>query len=276
MWLITVLLIGVASSAAATAADPSATSNVPHSRQKRLLWLTPDGRLALPPGTSLVITPSLSLPFVRYPPEGFFSNMTISLPFTIDFDTLGLTDNANPYGVFPPLLARSMGRMAGDAFFSYISTLLTNRQKRNTAPLKEAPASNVRSALMGGERALLYKTLEEFLANFGMDGKACVLRAICEVHGHPLENYGLIGEFLRLFLTASKSPVASLLTEYVEAEKRGQGDGGECWRYHRDCPKSLFRWKSNYQRLPEDENNNEIVTDEVNQVVTLERDSQMM
>jgi len=54
----------------------------PHSRQKRILWITNDGRLALPPGTALVITPSLSLPFVRYPPDGFLSNMTISLPFT--------------------------------------------------------------------------------------------------------------------------------------------------------------------------------------------------
>lgn len=58
------------------------STNHAHSRQKRLLWITSDGRLALPPGTTLVITPSLSLPFVRYPPDGFFSNMTISLPFT--------------------------------------------------------------------------------------------------------------------------------------------------------------------------------------------------
>jgi len=54
----------------------------PHSRQKRLIWVTTDGRLALPPGTELTITPSLSLPFIRYPPEGFLSNMSISLPFT--------------------------------------------------------------------------------------------------------------------------------------------------------------------------------------------------
>lgn len=56
--------------------------DMPHSRQKRLLWITTDGRLALPPGTRLTITPSLSLPFVRYPPDGFLSNMSISLPFT--------------------------------------------------------------------------------------------------------------------------------------------------------------------------------------------------
>lgn len=63
--------------------------NVPHSRQKRILWVTSDGRLALPPGTTLVITPSLSMPFVRYPPEGFFSNITVSLPFTSKWGLIG-------------------------------------------------------------------------------------------------------------------------------------------------------------------------------------------
>lgn len=53
-----------------------------HHRQKRLLWITNDGRIALPPGTVMTITPTLALPFVRYPPYGFLSNMTISLPFT--------------------------------------------------------------------------------------------------------------------------------------------------------------------------------------------------
>lgn len=31
-------------------------SNQPHSRKKRLIWITDDGRLALPPGTVLSIT----------------------------------------------------------------------------------------------------------------------------------------------------------------------------------------------------------------------------
>lgn len=54
----------------------------PHSRKKRLIWVTDDGRLALPPGTSLTIAPTIALPFVRYPPDGFFSNLSISLPVT--------------------------------------------------------------------------------------------------------------------------------------------------------------------------------------------------
>lgn len=58
------------------------SSDVPHSRQKRLIWVTDDGRLALPPGTSLVIAPTLAMPFVRYPPDGFHSNISISVPLT--------------------------------------------------------------------------------------------------------------------------------------------------------------------------------------------------
>lgn len=61
------------------------SSNEPHSRQKRLIWVTDDGRLALPPGTSLVIAPTLAMPFVRYPPDGFHSNLSISIPLTSEF-----------------------------------------------------------------------------------------------------------------------------------------------------------------------------------------------
>ena len=54
----------------------------PHHRQKRVFWFTNDGRIALPPGTIMTITPTLALPFVRHPPYGFLSNITVSLPFT--------------------------------------------------------------------------------------------------------------------------------------------------------------------------------------------------
>lgn len=58
------------------------TSHQPHSRKKRLIWVSDDGRLALPPGTVLSIAPTLSMPLVRYPPDGFLSNLTMSFPVT--------------------------------------------------------------------------------------------------------------------------------------------------------------------------------------------------
>lgn len=63
-------------------------SDIPHSRQKRLLWITNDGRLAFPPGTTLLLTPTLALPFVRNPPDGFFSNISISIPLTSKYNLI--------------------------------------------------------------------------------------------------------------------------------------------------------------------------------------------
>ncbi|CAL7949728.1 unnamed protein product [Xylocopa violacea] len=209
-----------------------------HHRQKRLFWVTNDGRVALPPGTIMTITPTLALPFVRYPPYGFLSNMTISLPFTIDFDKLGLTDNENPYGTLPSAFDTTAREQRSNAA-EFIATFV----KRGVSK-REAATDLPKNALYGGERALLYGTAEDMLANFGLNGKACLLRAICEVQGHPLSNFGLIGEMLKLFFTASKSPFAKILKDYVEAENRGKFHG-ECWPYFKDCPKSLFRPSEN-------------------------------
>ncbi|XP_058831007.1 uncharacterized protein LOC131689733 [Topomyia yanbarensis] len=246
--------------------------NKPHSRKKRLIWITDDGRMAFPPGTSLTIAPTIALPFVRYPPTGFLSNISISLPVTIDFDKLGLTDNQNPLGVLPPLFARSMGRAAGSVLADYVSDYMHNRRRKRSASnfqssdmfkittnfidgdgsepkTPELPEEH-KHAFHGGERALLYTVVEDFIANFGLDGKACMLRAICEVHSKPVENFGLIGEILRLFFTASLSPYSEHLQEYVSAENIGKGQSGpgECFPYFKDCPKSLFRTTSKFQQ----------------------------
>lgn len=122
----------------------------------------------------------------------------------VDFNKLGLTDNENPYGVLPPLLARSMGRAAGSFLADYVGKMLERRRYKRSSPTMEEPAPNENKAppdaFHGGERALLYVMLEELLENFGMNGRACLLRAICEVHAHPMTNFGLTGEILKLFL----------------------------------------------------------------------------
>ncbi|XP_050092697.1 uncharacterized protein LOC126575821 [Anopheles aquasalis] len=273
-------------------------SSEPHSRQKRLIWVTDDGRLALPPGTSLTIAPTIALPFVRYPPTGFLSNISISLPITIDFDKLGLTDNQNPLGVLPPLFARSMGQAAGSVLADYVSDYMRVQRRKRSIPspganenfkittnrldeeedelaIPQLPAEH-KHAFHGGERALLYVVVEDFIANFGLDGRACMLRAICEVHSKSIEKFGLIGEMLKLFFTASASPYSQHLDEYVMAEKLGRGqDGpGECFPYFKDCPRSLFRSAHNFQHKyqePEQQHSNSDRT--TNRPVEEEHDS---
>ncbi|XP_026742652.1 uncharacterized protein LOC113504514 isoform X1 [Trichoplusia ni] len=261
--LLSIALAALLPMASLHSQDGVAKENIPHSRQKRILWITNDGRLALPPGTTMTITPSLSMPFVRHPPKGFLSNMTVSFPFTskmtyevefkIDFDKLGLTDNENPYGAFPPILARSMGRAAVSMMADYVGQYLDRRRgKRSTT---ETVAPEVEKAILdrmhGGERAILYGMAEDLFANFGLSGKECLLRAICEIQSHPLKNFGFLGEIMKLFFTPSKSPYASLLDEYVQAQKAGEA-GGECWPYYRLCPKSIFQSSNKYSKEAEE------------------------
>ncbi|XP_026762931.1 uncharacterized protein LOC113521568 [Galleria mellonella] len=252
------VLLSIALAALLPMASPNneerlAKENIPHSRQKRILWITNDGRLALPPGTTMAITPSLSMPFVRHPPKGFLSNMTVSFPFTIDFDKLGLTDNENPYGDFPPIFARSMGRAAVSMMSDYVGQYLERRRGKRSEDVPPDMEKVVLDRLHGGERALLYGVAEDLLANFGLSGKECLLRVICEVQAHPLTNFGFLGEIMKLFFTPSKSPYAHLLKEYVEAEKAGSEAGGECWPYFRLCPKSIFQASPNkYSKDAED------------------------
>ena len=47
----------------------------------------------------------------------------------------------------------------------------------------------------------LFQYVENFLFNFGLDGKGCLLRAICETHETPLLGHGMVGEILELFFT---------------------------------------------------------------------------
>ncbi|KAH8314633.1 hypothetical protein KR074_004885 [Drosophila pseudoananassae] len=236
--------------------------DTPHIRRKRLIWITDDGRLALPPGTALTFTPTISMPLVRHPPEGFFSNLTISFPVTIDFDKLGLTDNQNPLGDLPPLFARSFGHEAGHMVGEYVARYLhVQRRKRDLSeqrsradedqPFKvqeegpkfpELPAG-LQHIFHGGERVLLYGVVEDFLSTFGMDGKACLLRTICEMHSRSLEKFGVFGEISKLFLTVTKSPFADLVPDYVQAQEVGEGKQapGECFPYYKACPKSIFK-----------------------------------
>ncbi|KAG7178225.1 uncharacterized protein LOC121861909 [Homarus americanus] len=181
------------------------STNTTGGYQQGFLYLTPQKRLKMPPSSLLVLTPTLSLPMGRDLPIGYGSSVTISYPFRIAFDDLGMTSEDNTWGLL--------------------------RTKR------EAPK---RGDLAGGDREVLYKVVEDTLQSVGMDGKACLLRAICEMYDIELQNYGFFGEVFELFLSPSRSPQAARrLQEYTEAEQRGQTEG-RCLQYHQACPYSFF------------------------------------
>ncbi|XP_069983139.1 uncharacterized protein [Penaeus vannamei] len=87
---------------------------------------------------------------------------------------------------------------------------------------------------------MMYHVVEETLSNMGMNGSACLLRAVCEMFQFPLKSHGFFGEVLELFFSVSRSPHAERrLGEYTRAERVGRSSG-DCLEYHAHCPLSLF------------------------------------
>ncbi|CAG0915460.1 unnamed protein product [Notodromas monacha] len=82
---------------------------------------------------------------------------------------------------------------------------------------------------------------------FGLDGKACILRAICEIGDAPLLHDGLLGEVLSMVLRASYNMDTSdthtikklRYKQFLDAEKFGRETGGKCHLAYPTCPVSL-------------------------------------
>ncbi|XP_037083428.1 uncharacterized protein LOC119103860, partial [Pollicipes pollicipes] len=95
-------------------------------------------------------------------------------------------------------------------------------------------------SVLGGDRLGIYETARLSLDRFGLDGKACILRSICEAAEYPLENEGLLGEVLNIVLTASRTTTEDgAEQEYTQAEYQGRSQG-DCYAAYPDCPVSMF------------------------------------
>lgn len=89
----------------------------------------------------------------------------------------------------------------------------------------------------------VYKSVEGALQTAGINGKACLLRAICEMQTRELGHYSLAGELL-LFLLRPRSEGTvydAFLDDYRLAEKLGQSENATtCSTSYRECPVSVF------------------------------------
>merc|ERR1719342_219376 len=209
------------------------------SRSKRFVYYTSENRLTLPPGALLVLTPTLQLPVYRNLPVGYGSHMTVSIPFSINFDDLGLTSEENPWALWPDF------------------GIFRKKREAWTGPI---PGVN----WAGGDRELMFQVLEDALGNVGLPGKPCLLRAICEMFETPLMNHGFVGDVMELFFSVSKASQADKrLAEYLEAETLGKHHKS-CSKYYSGCEHSLFshNGQSKWTRPAKHEDHEDTVKDQ--------------
>jgi len=91
------------------------------------------------------------------------------------------------------------------------------------------------------EKADMYTYAENFISRFGLDGKSCILRTICEVAESPVQDAGMMGEIFNTVLRTTVEPTeGERLKEYRKAEERGKAVG-RCDEYYASCPVSVFK-----------------------------------
>ncbi|CAG7826053.1 unnamed protein product [Allacma fusca] len=155
-------------------------------------------------------------------PKWWGANVKFSMPTTVFFDKLKVPAHSPPLVLFP--------------FGPVFPPKRTKRSSENDSILSLPPPESVK----GGERAILVPRIENLLKSYGLDGRGCFLRAVCEVHQTPLISaYGFLGEVLTLLFSVSNSPYAkSHLREYLIAEDMGKN--GQCESYYRNCTESIL------------------------------------
>jgi hypothetical protein len=53
----------------------------------------------------------------------------------------------------------------------------------------------------GDDQYQIYKSMEGILQATGIDGKACLLRTICEMQQNPIGDFTVVGEILTILLS---------------------------------------------------------------------------
>ncbi|XP_063219661.1 uncharacterized protein LOC134529444 [Bacillus rossius redtenbacheri] len=125
-------------------------------------------------------------------------------------------------------------------------TTVSSRSLRNAPTVFQTNNTNINSnttAAEGGiiHRGVIYRSLESALSRKGVDGRACVLRSICEAAETPLHHDGLIGELLHTVLTPDygSSSVELIDADYLKAQQAGRRGRVDCNYLYPECPRGF-------------------------------------
>uniref|UniRef100_A0A182SYG4 Uncharacterized protein n=1 Tax=Anopheles maculatus TaxID=74869 RepID=A0A182SYG4_9DIPT len=120
-------------------------------------------------------------------------------------------------------------RIPATIIYPYPESVFQNRALDPTA--SRVPARRLEH--IDQSRRQLFALLEQSLSRWGRDGRACLLRAVCEVAETPLKHNGLIGEIIDVIFTPA--PSDTLDPDFLLAQSHGQ-QGRDCTELYTGCP----------------------------------------
>jgi len=105
----------------------------------------------------------------------------------------------------------------------------------------DLPASVTTARKLEDEHAAVLEMAEDLMNKFGINGKSCVLRLICELaETQGLPYNGLLGKAMEtLFLIDYGMSSTERLYEYISARAYGEHEGN-CHDIYTGCPFSVF------------------------------------
>jgi len=102
----------------------------------------------------------------------------------------------------------------------------------------------------------ILNVVETTMGKMGLDGRTCVLRAVCEINETPISQFSFIGEIVTLLLTLKKEhKERNFLKDYLEAETLGARGKDLCWKKYSTCPISILTLHSQFKNSASVESN---------------------
>ncbi|XP_076040818.1 uncharacterized protein LOC143025243 [Oratosquilla oratoria] len=102
---------------------------------------------------------------------------------------------------------------------------------------------------LGRDQVTVYTVIEDNLSDtFGIDGKACLMRFICELQDRPLAGLSVLGELLAVVFNPEEEE-NDLLEDYLEAKKLGNTSGVVCGNHFLECSISVFGYFESFKNV---------------------------
>ncbi|XP_042860114.1 uncharacterized protein LOC122245977 isoform X2 [Penaeus japonicus] len=89
----------------------------------------------------------------------------------------------------------------------------------------------------------VFRQIEDNISSLGVDGRACVLRFICEMQTNSFSKASVFGELFTLLFTPKPGGDYTVLKEYIAAEEEGRREAKDslrCAQRYQACPLSVF------------------------------------
>ncbi|XP_071536834.1 uncharacterized protein [Panulirus ornatus] len=169
--------------------------------------------LSFPTGSVLTVTPKLTIPFYSELDGYVTGSQLYAFPIDLRLPNASLRLSRDYYDYDYDDQGDTM---------SYSSDMNTRRTGR----------------ALDDQRVTAFTFLERIMDKLGLDGRQCILRAVCEVGEEPVDDLGITGEVINLFFSAGYGSRTAELEDFVQAEEAGRQEGG-CEGLYHACPYRL-------------------------------------